>query len=75
MSKHKFEQRFSVALKIGTPVRIPWMSKKGVKLELADGDEGIAEIRITGAQIHIRRAAKKKWISFTFTEFLDRLVT
>jgi hypothetical protein len=72
--KKTVEQRHSVTLRIGTPVTIPWVSKKGVKLELADDQEKIAEIRVTGALIHVRRAANKNWTRFTFKEFLDRLV-
>ena len=75
MGKRRLEQRHSVTLRIGTPVTIPWVSKKGVKLELADEGVKIAEIRITGALIHVRRASKKNWVQFTFNEFLDRLVT
>jgi hypothetical protein len=75
MGKRKtVEQRHSVTLRIGTPVTIPWVSKNGVKFELADDREKIAEIRVTGALIHVRRAGKKNWARFTFKEFLDRLV-
>lgn len=74
MGSRKLEQRYSVTLRIGTPVPIPWVSKKGVTLELADEGEKIARIRVTGAHIFIRRASKKNWAQFTFKEFLDRLV-
>jgi hypothetical protein len=74
MAHRTLEQRHSVRLRIGTPVTIPWMSKKGVTLELADEGEKIAEINVTGAHIYVRRASKKTWASFTFREFLDRLV-
>jgi hypothetical protein len=68
------EQRYSVTLRIGTPVRIPWVSKKGVSFELADGTDKLAELRVTGAHFHVRRAGKQKWVQFTFKELLDRLV-
>jgi SH3-like domain-containing protein len=74
MAKRTLEQRHSVTLRIGTPVTIPWVSKKGVTLELADDKEKVAEIRITGALIHIRRAGKKNWVQFTFKDFLNKLV-
>lgn len=74
MKKRRLEQRHSATLRIGTPVTIPWVSKKGVTLELAEEGEKTARIRVTGAHIHVRRAGKKNWIHFTFKEFLDRLV-
>lgn len=74
MARRKYVQRHSVTLRIGTPVTIPWVSKKGVTFELADEGEKIAEIRVTGALIHIRRAGKKAWVQFTFKDFLARLV-
>jgi hypothetical protein len=74
MAQRTLEQRHSVRLKIGTPVTIPWMSKRGVTFELADEGDKVAEIKVTGAHIFVRRATKKQWTSFTFNEFLDRLV-
>ncbi len=68
------EQRYSVTMRIGTPVMIPWVSKKGVTFDLADGEEKIATVRVTGSLIHVRRVGKKSWSRFKFREFLDRLV-
>jgi len=72
--KKTVEQRHFVTLRIGTPVTIPWVSKKGLKLELADDGEKIAEVRVTGSLIHVRRAGKINWKQFTFKQFLDRLL-
>ncbi|HEV3023070.1 MAG TPA: hypothetical protein VGX76_11400 [Pirellulales bacterium] len=65
--------RHSVTLRIQTPVLIPWMSKKGATLELCDNDVAIAEIKVTGAHVYVRRAGKKKWNWFTFQDSLARL--
>lgn len=73
MARPTLEQRHSVTLRIGTPVAIPWVSKKGVTFDLADEGQKIATIRVTGALIHVRRAGKKNWARFTFRDFLDRL--
>jgi hypothetical protein len=72
-AKKHLEQRHSVRLRIGTPVTIPWVSKKGVTFELSDGGEKIGEIRVTGAHVHVRRSQKQKWKQFTFSEVLRRL--
>ncbi len=76
MARHRkgIEQRHSVTLRIGTPVTIPWVSKKGVTFNSADEGQKIAAVRVTGAQIHVRCAGKKNWHHFTFREFLSRLV-
>ncbi len=68
------EQRHSVTLRIGTPVTIPWVSKKGVTFQLSDGGEKLAEFRVTGSLFHVRRAGKQKWSHFTFKDLLNRLV-
>ncbi|MFZ1007037.1 MAG: hypothetical protein WAN65_09380 [Candidatus Sulfotelmatobacter sp.] len=74
MVKRTLEPRHSVTLRIDTPVTIPWVSKKGVWFELADNQDKIAEVRVTGALVHVRRAGKKNWVPFTFKSFLDRLM-
>lgn len=73
MAKHTIEQRHSITMTIGTPVVIPWVSKKGVSFDLADEGEKVATVRVTGALIHVRRADKKKWVKFSIKKFLDML--
>jgi hypothetical protein len=74
MASKTIEQRYSATLRIRTPVTIPWVSKKGVTIELADAGEKMGEIRVTGASVHVRRAGKQKWRAFKFNDFLKRLV-
>jgi hypothetical protein len=75
MPKNTLEQRYSVTLKINTPVKVPWMAKKGVTLTLADDNEKIGEITVTGSHVFVRRAGKKNWETFSFRAFLDCLVS
>jgi hypothetical protein len=74
MARRTLEQRHSVTMKVGTPMTIPWVSKKGVTFVLESDGEKIGELRITGAQVHVRRSPKQNWVVFSFSKFLDQLV-
>src|SRR5579862_1022244 len=46
MARRTLEQRHSVTMKVGTPMTIPWVSKKGVTFVLESDGEKIGELRI-----------------------------
>ncbi len=73
MPKKTVKQKHSVTLRIGTPVVIPWVSKKGVTFVLRADGKKLGAIRVTGSQVHVRRAGKVNWRTLSFQQCLDRL--